>query len=56
MNLRERELITLITLFSEEVDCLRSVLSEYEGNKDHFVQNVRANILREAIETLLHKV
>lgn len=54
--MRERFLITIIYLLIEEVHCLRSVLSEFDGNKSEFVQMNRADILRQAIETLEHKL
>lgn len=54
--MRERFLLTLIYLLMEEVLCLRSVLSEFEGDKSEYVQMNRAEILRAAIETLEHKL
>ncbi len=46
-----------MVLLQEEVDCLRSVLSEYgEHDKSEYTQWVRANILRDAIETMDHKL
>lgn len=56
MTNREMTLITLIKLLEDEVQCLRSVLSEYDEDKSHFVQMKRADILRAAIETLEYKV
>lgn len=56
MNEREKILITIIKLLEEQVACLRSVLSEFEGDKHHFVQMVRADILNAAKETLEFKI
>lgn len=56
MSEREKLLLTLLYLMREQIDCLRSVLSEFEGDKSHFVQMNRANILEHATETLEYKV
>lgn len=53
---REKMLETLIYLLQEEVECLRSVLSEWEHDKDCYTQYVRARIFRDAIEALQHKL
>lgn len=49
---RERFLLSLLYLLQEEVDALRSVLSEWEQDKDCFIQYNRAAALRSAIELL----
>lgn len=41
-----------LVLAEHEIECLRSVLSEYEGDKMEYVQMNRANILMAARETL----
>lgn len=43
-----------LVLAEHEIECLRSVLSEFdtESDKSEFVQMNRANILRDARETL----
>lgn len=53
---REHFLLALIYLLQEETSCLRSVLSETEEDKTSYIQFVRADILREAIETLEHSL
>lgn len=53
---RELLLLTIIKLMSEEIDCLRSVLSEWEHEKDCFVQFNRAEIFKAARETLEFKI
>jgi hypothetical protein len=53
---RERFLICLIHLMQQEIACLRSVLSEFEGDKREYTQMVRAEIFRAAIETMEHQV
>lgn len=42
----------IIDLLNQEVGCLRSVLSEFEGDKSHFIQMIRADDFRQAIELL----
>lgn len=56
MTEREKLLITLIYLLSEETRCLRSVLSEWDEDKTSYVQFVRAEIVREAVEILRGQV
>ncbi len=57
MTDRKQVRAALMVLLQEEVDCLRSVLSEYgEHDKSEYTQWVRANILRDAIETMDHKL
>jgi hypothetical protein len=56
MSEREKLLITVIKLLTEECDCLRSVLSEWDTDKNCFVQMNRAEILMQARETLEYKV
>lgn len=41
-----------LVLAEHEIDCLRSVLSEFEGDKHEYTQMVRADILMAARETL----
>lgn len=53
---RERLLLTIIKLCQEEIDCLDSVLSEWEEDKRRFVQFNRAEILKAAREALEHKL
>lgn len=55
-SIRERYLQTMIYLLQQELEALRSVLSEFETDKSHYVQWNRAEILREAIETLEHQL
>jgi hypothetical protein len=52
MSEREKLLMTLVYLLREEVECLRSVLSEFDGAKREYVQMNRADIFRDARETL----
>ena len=56
MTEREKLLITIIYLMRQEIDCLRSVLSEFEGDKNHFVQMNIANDLEVTIDKLETKV
>ncbi len=37
------ELITIIELLKKENECLRSVLSEFEGDKYEYLQMIRAD-------------
>jgi hypothetical protein len=53
---RERELLALIVLLMQESEALRSVLSEWDAEKSCYVQFTRAEILRQAIECLEHKL
>lgn len=53
---KDRLFITIIYLLMEERRCLRSVLSEYAAEHNEYVQWIRAEILREAIETLEFKL
>jgi len=53
---RERQLLALIVLMQQELDCLRSVLSEWEHDKDCFVQWNRAEIFRHARECMEHNL
>lgn len=41
-----------LVLAEQEIECLRSVLSEFEGDKSEYVQMNRADILMAARETL----
>ncbi len=57
MGERERFLLALIYLLQQEVRALRSVLSEYDDRKhDVYVQWTQAETLRQAIETMEHKL
>ena len=49
----ERTLRAKIYLLEEEVDCLRSVLSEWEEDKNCFTQWMRAEDLRRVIESIV---
>jgi hypothetical protein len=49
---RERYLLTMIYLLSQEVISLRSVLYEYDGDKSEYLQMNRAELIREVIEHL----
>lgn len=53
---RDKIAIAIMVLLREEVECLRSVLSEWEEDKSAYSQMIRADILREAIETMEHKL
>lgn len=55
MTEREQLLITLLYLYEQESQALRSVLSEWEENKNHFTQWLKAEDLRRVIEGLEHK-
>lgn len=46
---------TLIFLLQKEAKALRSVLSEFEGDKFEFTQMHAANDFRAAIEQLLYR-
>ncbi len=52
MSEKEKHFIALIQLLEMEALCLKSVLSEFPGDKSEYVQMVRARILRDAIETM----
>ena len=56
MNIYQQSLLTIINLLREENSCLRSVLSEFPGDKAEYVQMNRANILKDARETLEFKI
>lgn len=56
MNDRNRFLITFIYLLQREVECLRSVLSEFEGDKSEYIQMTAADDLRRVIENMEHKL
>ena len=43
--MKDAEPSTIIFLLQKEVECLRSVLSEFEGDKSEYTQMIRANIL-----------
>jgi hypothetical protein len=53
---RELELLCLIKLMQEEIECLRSVLSEWESEKTCYIQFNRAEIFKDARESLEHKL
>lgn len=51
--MNEVELLkTKLVLAVKEIECLRSVLSEYEGDKYEYTQMIRADKLQDARETL----
>lgn len=56
MTERERFLITLIYLLQQEVQALRSVLSEWDLTKDCYVQWHHAEAMKVAIESMEHKL
>ena len=56
MSDREQLLITLLKLAREEIECLRSVVSEWDTDKTCYIQFNRAEILKEARETLEFKI
>lgn len=56
MTERERFLLTLLYLMQEEIKCLRSVLSEWNHDTSSYVQSTQADILKNARETLEHKL
>jgi hypothetical protein len=45
--------ITIYYLMAEEISALRSVLSEFEGDKSEYLAMIYANDLRHIIETIL---
>ena len=51
-KLREKLMLTMIELLNREVECLRSVLSEFDGDKYEYVQMGRADKLRDVIENM----
>lgn len=56
MTERERFLLCLIYLLQRESEALRSVLSEFPGDKSEFVQMNRAELFRETIESMEYKL
>lgn len=53
MTIGELEILKARLVLAEvEIECLRSVLSEFEGDKMEYVQMVRADIFHQARETL----
>jgi hypothetical protein len=56
MSERERFLITLIYLLQQECECLRSVMSEPGLDWEIYNQYTRAEILRQARETMEHRL
>lgn len=48
----DNEVKALLVLLKMEVDCLRSVLSEYEGHKYECTQMVNADNIRSVIDIL----
>ena len=42
----------ILLLLEKEVECLRSVLSEFDGDKHEFTEMVRADKFRDVIEDL----
>jgi hypothetical protein len=53
---RDRLLITIIYLLQKEVECLISVLSEWEQDKSIFIQYNRAEVFARARESLEHQL
>lgn len=56
MTAQEYFLRTMIFLMQEEIYALRSVLSEFEGDKKEHTQMIRADDYRTVIEGLQHKL
>ena len=52
----EQFLRCLIFLMREEIDCLRSVLSEFEGDKSEYVQMNRADDIQRVREGMEHRL
>ena len=48
----EEKLLAIIYLLEQEVECLRSVLSEYDEDKSHFVQMICADNFSRALLSL----
>jgi hypothetical protein len=53
---REKYLMCLIFLLQQEVEALRSVLSEYGAEHSQYVQWMRAEDLKRVIEGQEHKL
>lgn len=53
MSTQMELMITLLYLMEREIKCLRSVLSEFDGDKSNFIQWIRAENLRQVIEDLV---
>lgn len=53
---RERLLLALIHLMQKEIECLRSVLSEWDQDKNCYVQFTRAEKFEAARETMEHEL
>ena len=56
MNQRERFLLVMIYLMTREIECLRSVLSEYGADHSQFTQWMIAQDLRRVIESEEYKL
>lgn len=56
MSEMERYLNSMIFLLQREVECLRSVLSEWDHEKSCYVQMNRADIFRQTIETMEYRL
>ena len=54
INEQKRFFICLIYLMRDEIQCLRSVVSEYEADPCHFTQWMRAQDIRRVIEGMEH--
>ena len=52
MTESERRLSAAVYLLEQEIDCLRSVLSEWEEDKSCYIQWNRAEDLRRVIESM----
>jgi hypothetical protein len=53
---REHLILCLLYLMHREIECLRSVLSEFDGDKSEFTQMMVANDLQRVRESMEHKL
>ena len=56
MGEREKLLFVLVYLLMGEVQCLRSVLSEYDKDHNQFTQWMKAEDLRQVIQGMEHRI
>lgn len=56
MTERDQFTTAMIYLMKQEIECLRSVLSEFDGDKRDYIQMVRADIIQAARENLEFKL
>lgn len=56
MTERDQFIVAFVYLLKQEVEALRSVLSEWENDKDCYVMWRRAEDLRAIIESLEYKL